>query len=284
MQIAGTVKELAYILSKRGYPQLGFVPTMGALHQGHISLIQASKLACDITLCSIFVNPTQFNDPVDFEKYPVTAEADIEMLKAVDCDILFLPDVNEVYPQGTRPSKLYSLGNLERILEGKYRPGHFQGVCQVMDRLLNIVVPDTLFMGEKDYQQGRVVQHILSDGTIPFPVKLIIVPTKREINGLAISSRNIRIPSEDLTTAAVLYQTLQFIQENLHKGNLPSLTDLAVIRLLKAGFEKVDYIAIARAESLELIKEWNGRDKIVILGAAFLNGVRLIDNIPVPIN
>src|SRR3984957_11141081 len=136
---------------------IGFVPTMGALHAGHISLVTISKKETDITICSIFVNPTQFNDPKDYQKYPVTLEKDIALLEAAGTDALFLPEVVDNYAGGTGRLETYELGNLERILEGKYRPGHFQGVCQVMRRLLDLVRPDHLFMGRKDYQQCMVV-------------------------------------------------------------------------------------------------------------------------------
>ena len=146
---------------------IGLVPTMGALHSGHISLISASIKKCDITVCSIFVNPTQFNDPADFEKYPDNISNDILMLENSGCDILFLPSVTEIYPSGTARPRHYDIGELEYILEGKYRPGHFQGVCQVVHRLLDIVNPHYLFMGQKDYQQCRVIMrlvHIIQSG------------------------------------------------------------------------------------------------------------------------
>ncbi|MDQ6812969.1 MAG: pantoate--beta-alanine ligase, partial [Bacteroidota bacterium] len=150
---------------------IGFAPTMGALHQGHISLIQQSKDTCDITVSSIFINPTQFNDPKDFEKYPVTIGNDILLLEKAACDILFLPSVSEIYPKGTAAGKAYDLGEVEFILEGKFRPGHFQGVCQVVHRLLDIVQPAKLFMGQKDYQQCLVVQRLVQ--LLHLPVEII---------------------------------------------------------------------------------------------------------------
>src|SRR6186713_3613916 len=143
---------------RKGGKTIGFVPTLGALHAGHISLIDISKRSAGVTVCSIFVNPTQFNDPNDFQKYPVTLEKDIYLLETAGTDVLFLPELSEVYPNGTKDLEHYDLGRLETIFEGKYRPGHFQGVCQVMRRLLDFVVPDDLFMGQKDYQQCMVVR------------------------------------------------------------------------------------------------------------------------------
>src|ERR1700753_3477170 len=161
---------------------IGFVPTMGALHQGHISLIAISKKATSLTVCSIFVNPTQFNDPKDFQKYPITIEKDIALLEKADTDILFLPEVSEMYPTGTSGLEHYDLGPLETLLEGKFRPGHFQGVAQVMQRLLNIVRPDDLFMGSKDYQQCMVVQRLIE--IMALPAVLHRCPIVREPDGL----------------------------------------------------------------------------------------------------
>src|ERR1700722_17363851 len=149
----------------------GFVPTLGALHEGHISLITISKKVTDITVCSIFVNPTQFNDPKDFQKYPVTLEKDIPLLEGAGADILFLPGVSELYPTGTSDLEHYDLGSLETVLEGKYRPGHFQGVCQVTHRLLDIVRPDDLFMGQKDYQQCMIVPRLLAIMRLPATIQ-----------------------------------------------------------------------------------------------------------------
>src|SRR6476469_4861359 len=140
---------------------IGFVPTMGALHEGHLSLINTSKLKCDVTVCSIFVNPTQFNDPADFEKYPITIEKDIELLIRNGCDVLFLPSIVEMYPEGTSQTERYDLGELEDRLEGFYRPGHFQGVCRIVDKLLSAVQPDQLFMGQKDFQQCMVIKRLI---------------------------------------------------------------------------------------------------------------------------
>ncbi|RYG29218.1 MAG: 4-phosphopantoate--beta-alanine ligase, partial [Chitinophagaceae bacterium] len=155
----------------------GFVPTMGALHDGHIDLLRAARAGSDICVVSIFVNPTQFNDPKDFEKYPITLEKDIEKLEAAHCDILFLPTVAEMYPGGTTGGQPYDLGYLENILEGKYRPGHFQGVCMVVHRLLSIVSPANLYMGQKDYQQCMVINRLIELAGIQDDVRLNIVPT-----------------------------------------------------------------------------------------------------------
>src|SRR5690349_12723387 len=185
---------------------IGFVPTMGALHAGHISLIRSALIDNDIVVCSIFVNPTQFNDPKDFEKYPITLEKDIDMLEEAGCAVLFLPSVHEMYPEGTETSKskTYQLGTIEKILEGQYRPGHFQGVCNIVDRLLNKVEPDALYLGQKDYQQCMVINKLLELTSRSGKTKLVICPTLREPDGLAMSSRNMRLNETDRKTAATI--------------------------------------------------------------------------------
>lgn len=260
---------------RAGKKNIGFVPTMGALHAGHIALIRESEENCDITLCSIFVNPTQFNNASDLEKYPVTIEKDIDMLEEAGCDILFLPSVAEMYPADEK-AEHYELGYLETILEGKYRPGHFQGVCQIVDKLLLAVRPHQLFMGRKDYQQCMVVKKLISLKN--HTCKLIICDTVREPEGLAMSSRNMRLNAAEKTQALFIIQTLNKLKTELHEGDLNSDMNNAIHHLESKGF-KVDYVAIADAETLELMHEWDGQRNLVALAAAYLNEVRLIDNI-----
>ena len=183
---------------------IGFVPTMGALHAGHINLIENCRRDSDLTVCSIFVNPAQFNDPKDFEKYPVSIEKDIEMLTNAGSSVLFLPSVEEIYPTGRTNLETYDLGSLETLLEGRYRPGHFQGVCQVMSRLLNRVEPDHLFMGQKDFQQCLVVQRLIN--ILNLRLEFHIVPTVREKDGLAQSSRNLRLTADQRKNAIAISQ------------------------------------------------------------------------------
>ncbi|MDX2046720.1 MAG: pantoate--beta-alanine ligase [Chitinophagaceae bacterium] len=254
----------------------GFIPTMGALHRGHISLIEASKKENDFTVSSIFVNPTQFNDPLDFEKYPVTIEKDIQLLLQVKCDVLFLPTVNEIYPDGLQTDKNYNLGHLETVLEGKYRPGHFQGVCRVVHRLLDIIKPPVIYLGQKDYQQCMVIKKLTELSGIATGIK--ICPTLREESGLAMSSRNMRLNEAGKQKASAIYNTLLFLKNNIKKGPLAAIKEEAHAMLAEAAF-KTDYIEIADAATLEIQHEWNGKTKIVALAAAFLNDVRLIDNL-----
>ena len=254
----------------------GFVPTMGALHQGHVSLLEKSKQSCDITVCSIFINPTQFNNADDFKKYPVTLEQDIYTLEKNGCDILFLPGIKEMYPGGTDSKKHFDLGHLENTLEGKYRPGHFQGVCQVVKRLLEIVAPSHLFMGQKDYQQCMVIKRLLESEN--FNIELVISPTLREESGLAMSSRNLRLDEPQKEKATEIYKALRRIQQNIQPGSLFQLKKEAEEALSGKGL-KVDYVEIAAADNLKIINEWDGTTNLVALAAAFVGDVRLIDNV-----
>ena len=252
---------------------IGFVPTLGALHAGHISLIDISKKSTSLTVCSIFVNPTQFNDPKDFQKYPVTIEKDIYLLEKAGTDVLFLPEANEVYPGGTADLEKYDLGALETILEGKYRPGHFQGVCQVMRRLLDLVRPDHLFMGQKDYQQCMVIQRLLE--LMGAGTQLHPCPIVREADGLAMSSRNLRLTEGDRAKAPAIYRALTLVKEGLASGKAGfKLVDRAKTLLEEAGF-RVDYVEIADARTLGPVSEGGNA---VVLVAAFLGEIRLIDN------
>jgi pantoate--beta-alanine ligase len=273
---------------------IGFVPTLGALHAGHISLISISKKSSRITVCSIFINPTQFNDPKDFQKYPITLEKDIALLEEAGADVLFLPEVGEVYPGGTRDLETYDLGPLESILEGKYRPGHFQGVCQVMRRLLDLVRPDDLYMGQKDYQQCMVVQRLLV--IMGMKTQLHPCPIVREPDGLAMSSRNVRLSPEQRVKATAIYRALVTIKQGWQGGQggesghggqsgqmgqslAKELTERARTILEEADF-RVDYVEIADAETLEpeMVGVQAGGAKTVALIAAFQGEVRLIDN------
>jgi pantoate--beta-alanine ligase len=271
--------ELHDLLEKKKIEkqQVGFVPTMGALHAGHLSLVNEAKKQNKIVVCSIFVNPTQFNDPEDFKKYPITLEKDILMFEEVVCDVLFIPSVQDIYPNGIDHLKHYELGFLETVLEGKFRPGHFQGVCQVMHRLLEIVLPNNLYLGQKDYQQCMVIKKLIELIGLNDKMKLNICPTLREDDGLAMSSRNTRLLPDDRKKAATISATLRYIKENLKTGDTKKIKDKAKEMLLQKEF-RIDYIEIADAGTLELVENWNGKQKVVALVAAFLNQIRLIDN------
>ena len=259
--------------------QIGFVPTMGALHNGHIALIDQSIQATSVTVCSIFVNPTQFNNPSDYQLYPNTIERDIMKLEAAGCDALFLPSIAEMYPQGTTGLEHYELGYLETLLEGKFRPGHFQGVCQVMFRLLSMVQPHQLFMGQKDYQQCMVVSRLLT--LMKSGIQLVTCPTLREADGLAMSSRNLRLSPPDRQLATTIYQCLTLIKQQLNQGVFwPVIKEKGEKMLTDAGF-RIDYVELADANTLQpaiatMATVYQGPR--VALIAAFLHEVRLIDN------
>jgi len=255
---------------------------MGALHAGHISLIDISKKHTKVTVCSIFVNPTQFNDPKDFQKYPITIENDILLLEQAGVDVLYLPEVSDIYPDGTKDLEKYDLGSLESLLEGAFRPGHFQGVCQVMRRLLEAVRPDQLYMGQKDYQQCMVVHRLLE--IIGLPTRLVPCPIIREKDGLAMSSRNMRLSEDQRRTATTIYQVLTGIKEGWQKGEKPAGLIKAAISLLEDKGFRVDYVSIADPMTLEPVSgsasapSGQSRPSAVALIAAFLGEIRLIDN------
>lgn len=260
---------------KRTGRTIGFVPTMGALHQGHFSLLQQAKKEATLTVCSIFVNPTQFNNPDDFKKYPVTIEQDIAGLIQQDCDVLFLPSKEEIYPAGYH-AKNYDLGTLETVLEGHYRPGHFQGVCQVVDRLLEIVTPTKLYLGQKDFQQCMVIRKLL-ELTGRTDIALRIVPTVREQDGLALSSRNLRLTIEQRGKAPALYAALSQSRKEIDFKEIPEIKTEAIGYLTDRGF-RVDYFEIADEKTLLPVK--NAKQSTVALVAAYLDDIRLIDNLP----
>jgi pantoate--beta-alanine ligase len=272
---AQLLKEQIIALRASG-AKIGFIPTMGALHDGHLRLVEESSKNDCITVCSIFVNPTQFNNPTDFAKYPKTPDADLAMLEQAGTDLVYVPEVADVYPKGIDNLEKFDLGYLETILEGSSRPGHFQGVCQVMKRLLTIVDPDLLFMGQKDYQQCMVIKWLLD--TMNVHTRLVTVATVRQRDGLAMSSRNRRLSDENRLKAAAIFETLVFVKTSLRTGNLESLLARARAMLTAKGFI-IDYVEIAGAGDLQITHDWDGRSSLVCLIAAFLEDVRLIDNL-----
>lgn len=257
---------------------VGFVPTMGALHEGHLQLVRESRNAGGITVCSIFVNPTQFNDPGDFEKYPVTLEQDIQLLEQAGCHLLYHPDAADIYPGGVPRDETYELGYLETILEGAFRPGHYQGVCMVVRRLLEAVRPDRLYLGQKDYQQCLVIERLIELMGWHDQVQVLRIPTVREAGGLAMSSRNRRLNPAQLEQAKEIWKCLSYVRDHLKPGPVKELINQATARLEAAGF-RVDYVSLRKAGTLQELDEWDGLEPLVALAAAFLGEVRLIDNI-----
>lgn len=256
--------------------ETGFVPTMGALHAGHISLIEASKKVCDVTICSIFVNPTQFNDPQDFEKYPSTIEKDIELLNDAGCDILFLPTVKEMYPMGFKNPQKKDFGFMAETLEGEYRPGHFDGMAQVVEKLLRITAPTRLFMGQKDYQQQMIVAQLIKKMAVK--TKLIMCPTLREKDGLAMSSRNARLTPAARKLAVEISKTLKGAKAAIHhpKSTVSKVQEWGLKRLRSFKGMEPEYFEIRNAATLKPPK--SKTEKLIVLTAIEIDGVRLIDN------
>jgi len=252
---------------------VGFVPTMGALHAGHLSLIKLAQQATDVVVCSIFVNPTQFNDPTDLEKYPRPIADDTRKLEAAGCDILFNPGVPEIY--AAHEQWHLNIGQLEHLLEGKFRPGHYQGVTQVVYKLFNIVKADMAFFGQKDYQQFMVISKMVE--LLNMPVKLVMCPIQREADGLAMSSRNIHLSAYDHEHALVLSGTLNWVKDNFNPGNLITLATQARELISAEPGVELEYFEIADGDTLQPANQ-NSR-KFVALVAARVGKTRLIDNV-----
>jgi len=255
---------------------IGFVPTMGALHEGHIALVQRARAENDVVGCSIFVNPIQFNNPEDLEKYPRTLERDLEMLKEAGCDLVFVPSVKEMYPEPV--TQKYDFGALERVMEGKSRPGHFNGVAVVVKKLLDIFRPDRAYFGEKDYQQLCIIQALVNKTSLP--VEIVPCPTIREGDGLAMSSRNRRLSDEERRVAPEIFTTLMAVKDQAGKVPVAELKKWASDRI--AGFGMViDYFEIAEAGTLQPVDNWHAGAPLRAFAACFLGNVRLIDNMEI---
>ena len=259
----------------------GFIPTMGALHPGHTSLIGRAKAEGLLSICSIFVNPTQFNDPEDYQKYPVSIDADIDLLLQSGCDVLFLPDVETVYPGGAAAATIYDFGYLETVFEGAQRPGHFKGVGQVVARLLEMVQPDVLLLGQKDFQQCKIIGKLIELLGLNDKIELRICPTVREDDGLAMSSRNRRLSESQRSVAGLLYQCLVSVQSKCRISSFSVVQKQCLDLLRDKGFSP-EYIALADADTLEAIDDYDMNRRMVALIAAKIGRIRLIDNLLLP--
>jgi pantoate--beta-alanine ligase len=285
MLIFKKVADLRHWLDGQSLP-VGFAPTMGALHNGHLELIRMAKNDGCIAVASIFVNPTQFNDPRDLEKYPRTPEKDAGLLIEAGCDVLFMPSVEEVYPPGIDLTIELDFGVLDKVMEGEFRPGHFKGMATVVNRLLDIVRPHKLYMGQKDYQQLSIVRDMIRQ--LSLSVELIMCPTVREPDGLAMSSRNVRLSPDMRAAAPVIHQTLQWAKTAL-EADVPrdEIKAQAMDKLRTAGlrpeyFELVDGVnlePIRPKGALLFLNEIGMGGSIVACTAAFAGEVRLIDNL-----
>jgi len=255
---------------------LGFVPTMGALHQGHLSLIKASKVENALTICSIYVNPAQFNNLTDLAKYPRALDQDIELLRKTDCDVLFCPDNSTMYSSESQIK--FDFGMLDKVMEGRYRPGHFSGVALVVSKLFHIVSPDKAYFGQKDFQQFKVIEKLVQE--LKFDITLRCMPIERESDGLAMSSRNVRLLAEQRKKAIIFYDSLKETRELLEKGN--SMQN--VRQVIKNKFENIndvrlEYLELADVSNLSLKENVSDKSQAILLIAGYVGEVRLIDNL-----
>ncbi|MEI6900720.1 MAG: pantoate--beta-alanine ligase [Bacteroidota bacterium] len=256
---------------------IGFVPTMGALHEGHLSLISQSAGENDLTVCSIFVNPIQFNNRSDLEKYPRVLAADLAMLMGKGCDIVFTPDEREIYPDNRPEDYKFEFGELDKVLEGKYRPGHFKGVALVVKRLFEIVEPDKAYFGKKDYQQLLIIRRMVEQ--LNLPVGIIACPIVREADGLAMSSRNMRLTADERKIAPIIHQVLLQIKENSATMPLNELLSWGVKKIEETPGFQVEYFEVAESETLLPVTSWDQQAEMVLLAAVYLGKIRLIDNL-----
>ncbi|MDR1895492.1 MAG: pantoate--beta-alanine ligase [Prevotellaceae bacterium] len=255
---------------------IGLVPTMGALHRGHLSLVELSNSTCDITVVSIFVNPTQFNNKDDYKHYPRTVEKDIEMLQRAGCHIVFTPTEQEIYPE--KDTKVFDFGDLDKVMEGKFRPGHFNGVAQIVSRLFDIVQPDKSFFGQKDFQQTAIIKNMVRQ--LNLTTEIVIAPIIREQDGLAMSSRNTLLTDIQRKNAADISRALFRLKQQAASGvSVNEITQVA-IRQINANPElSVEYLEIVDGKTLQPVLNWNHQGEIFACVAVNVGKIRLIDNV-----
>lgn len=280
MQVFTSVAQLRAFTeaSRQAGRRLGLVPTMGALHAGHLQLVAAAAQACDDVVATIFVNPTQFNNADDLRLYPRLPEQDTALLAGAGCTALFMPPVEEVYPQLT--VLRFDFGPLERVMEGAHRPGHFNGVATVVSKLFHMARPHAAYFGQKDFQQVAIVRQLIAD--LSFDLELVVAPTVREADGLAMSSRNRRLSPEARAVAPLLYQVLQAAAQQVRQGVAPTQVQAQALAALaqEAQFTP-EYFEVADAQTLQPLAGYEAGRAVVLCVAAHLGGVRLIDNVVV---
>ncbi len=262
-------------LLHRKQKTIGFVPTMGALHRGHIALVEAARAQCDEVVCSIFVNPIQFNNPLDLQKYPRTEESDLKMLADAGCDFVFMPSVEEMYPEPA--TETFDFGQLDKVMEGAFRPGHFNGVAVVVKKLFDIITPTLAFFGEKDFQQLAIIKALVQK--LDLPVKIIACPTVRETNGLAMSSRNKRLSEENKAIAANIYRILTAATQLANKSTPKEITSWVYSQIQSYPEMQIEYFSLCDNDTLLPIEEWIPGRPVRGCIAVFIGGVRLIDNV-----
>lgn len=276
MEIFETIAGISnYVsLKKNEGKKVGFVPTMGALHEGHISLVEKSVEENDITVVSIFVNPIQFNNPQDLEKYPRDLDSDIKMLEAANVNAVFTPEVSEMYPEPV--NKIYDLGFVTSVMEGEFRPGHFNGVAIVVNKLFDIVKPDSSYFGEKDFQQLMVIRELVKKENIP--VKIVGCPISREEDGLARSSRNMRLTPEMRKAAPFIYRQLLSAREMAKNMTASELQSYIVSKFQEHPLLKIEYFTIADGDTLRRVEGAIEKGAYGFI-AVYAGDIRLIDNI-----
>lgn len=277
MKIIEKIADLQQYLQplKEDGKKVGFVPTMGALHRGHATLVERCVSENDVTVVSVFVNPTQFNNQDDLRLYPRTPEADFDLLRAIGVDFVFAPSVEEMYPQPD--TRVFDFGKLDKVMEGQFRPGHFNGVAQVVSKLFYAVEPDRAYFGEKDFQQLAIVRQMVKQ--LQLSVEIVGVPIVREASGLAMSSRNERLTAEQRRNAAEIYRVLQESAALFPENNPDKITDFVVDKLNNASDLSVEYYEIVDGDTLQLVSDWTKSESVVGCAAVFCGDVRLIDNI-----
>ena len=275
MIVVETIKGLKQELEKYSSKNIGFVPTMGALHDGHISLVKRSVGENDVTVVSVFVNPTQFNDKADLERYPRTEEADKKLLEAAGCDIVFMPQVEEMYPE--EDTRKFNFGCIETVMEGKYRPGHFNGVAQIVSKLFYAVEPTRSYFGEKDFQQVAIIRDMVRQ--LNLPVEIIACPIIREESGLARSSRNELLSAEERKKAALISQVLSKSVNFAKEMSVDEVKNWVIDQFKVDDVFKMDYYDIVDGNTLQSVSSWDESDYIVGCIAVYCGKIRLIDNI-----
>ena len=276
MKLFHTIGETSAFIAhlKKQGKSIGFVPTMGALHQGHLSLAKKARDENDIVVCSIFVNPIQFSNPDDLAKYPRTPEADLSLLQEAGCDLVFTPSEKEMYPEPD--TTIYDFGELDKVMEGRFRPGHFNGVAVVVRRLLEITLADNAYFGEKDFQQMTIIKSLVK--MLALPVNIVSCPIVREANGIAMSSRNQRLLPEERSAAPLIFACLQKAVESYSFFTPEGLKQMIYADIEQNPIFRVEYVEIVDMDSLIPIIDWNDSKHVIVCVAVFLGQVRLIDN------
>jgi pantoate--beta-alanine ligase len=275
MQIFKTKSDLSSYLFSLTTSPIGFVPTMGALHEGHLELLREAKKQCSVVVCSIFVNPTQFDSKEDFNSYPNTLSSDITKLEKINCDVLYVPAVSDLYAIDEKV-KRFNFNGLDLVLEGKFRKGHFGGVATIIEKFFNVIRPHRTYFGQKDLQQILVVKSLTKQ--LNLPIEIISVPTIREENGLAMSSRNKLLSPKQIETASMLYKSLKFCKKNKDKFSITHLKNCIKIQFSEQLEVDLEYLEFVDANNLQNISFFQENNNAICI-AAYLGGVRLIDNI-----